>query len=233
MKTCQAFPKLFSLAVFCAAFSYVELVHAQGTHDAYVSEDALIVSDPPDILESVWLEERQYAQLATRDQFGAFIDFQFQDRYAESGITWINRVVDDAGFSYKAVHYDHGNGIAVADVGGDGHLDIYFVNQIGSNALYRNKGDGSFEDKTSEAGVALADRVCVSASFADFNNDGLPDLFVSSVKTGNKLYKNLGNWEFEDITENAWLDHSGHSSGAVFFDYNRDGTPRSLCHQRG
>ena len=215
---------LFALKAYLLSLLLaLPVAYSQGTREAFVSPEALIVSDPPEILESVWLEERLYTQLATRDQFNAFIDFQFQDRFPESGIDWVNRVVDDAGFSYKAVHYDHGNGLAVSDVDGDGHLDVYFVNQIGSNALYKNNGDGTFEDMTATAGVAVSDRVCVSASFADFNNDGLPDLFVTAVKKGNKLYKNVGNWKFEDITESSWLDHSGHSSGAVFFDYNRDG----------
>lgn len=194
-----------------------------GTRGSRVSEGALIVSSPPGILESNWLEERRDTQLATRGDFHAFIDFQFADRYSQSGIKWINRVVDDAGYSYKAVHYDHGNGIAVADVDGDGRLDVYFVNQVGSNALYRNIGDGTFEEKTETAGMALQDRICVSASFADFDNDGRPDLYVTSVKEGNKLFRNLGNWAFEDVTQESWLDHRGHSSGAVFFDYNRDG----------
>ncbi len=200
-------------------------VHSQspGTRDAKVSHGAVILPDPAEIIDSPWMEERKQQQLTTRDSFNAFIDFQFQDRYSDSGIDWINRVVDDAGHSYKAVHYDHGNGVAVTDVDGDGNLDIYFVNQIGSNALYQNLGNGSFIDMTEAAGVALKDRVCVSASFADIDNDGLPDLFVTSVRDGNKLFKNQGNWEFKDITQESWLGHHGHSSGAVFFDFDRDG----------
>jgi len=187
------------------------------------SDDTYIYPSPPGILEPDWLDSRKAAQLATLSQFDAYIDFQFTDRLKESGIEWTNRVVDDAGYSYKAVHYDHGNGLAVADVDGDGHLDLYFVNQVGSNALFQNRGDGTFVDKTGIAGVGLDDRICVSASFADFDNDALPDLFVTSVKEGNKLYKNLGDWEFKDVTEDSWLNHQGHSSGAVFFDFNRDG----------
>ena len=86
----------------------------------------------------------------------AFHDFQFTDRRRESGITFRNRIVDDAGKTYKAAHYDHGNGLAVADVDGDGRLDIYFVNQIGGNQLWRNLGGGRFEDITATSGVASA-----------------------------------------------------------------------------
>lgn len=201
----------------------VLIAQEPGTRDPQFTSGAILLSDPIGILEPDWVAERQRAQLETKEQFGAFIDFSFTDGFTKSGIDWVNRVVDDAGYSYKAVHYDHGNGMAVNDVNGDGHLDIYFVNQIGSNALFKNNGDGTFEDMTNIAGLALNDRISVSASFADVDNDGLSDLFVTSVRSGNKLFKNLGNWEFKDITQESWLEYHGHSSGAVFFDYDRDG----------
>ena len=64
------------------------------------------------------LEERKKSQLETVDKFKVFHDFQFTDRLTESGITFVHRIVDDAGKHYKKIHYDHGNGIAVADVDG-------------------------------------------------------------------------------------------------------------------
>jgi enediyne biosynthesis protein E4 len=121
------------------------------------------------------------------------------------------------------VHYDHGNGIAVADVDGDGLLDIYFVNQLGGNELWKNLGNGRFRNITQEAGVALADRVSVAASFADIDNDGDEDLFVTTVRGGNVLFENDGHGHFKDISREAGVDYIGHSSGAVFFDYDRDG----------
>lgn len=196
---------------------------ASGTREPSITPGAVIHPSPPDIIDPDWLDARRARQEATREQFQSFVDFQFRDRYPTTGISWINRVVDDAGFSYKAVHYDHGNGLAVADVDGDGFFDLYFVNQVGSNALYRNRGDGTFEDITGIAGVAMADRISVTASFADYDNDGRPDLFVTAVKDGNKLFRNAGNSRFEDVTRASGLGHHGHSSGAVFFDYNRDG----------
>ena len=141
----------------------------------------------------------------------------------ESGITFQNRVVDDAARDYKAVHYDHGNGLAVADVDEDGLVDIYFVNQIGDNELWRNLGGGQFQDITQAAGVALSERIGVAASFADIDNDGDQDLYVTTVKMGNVMFENVGRGRFKDITRQAGLSHTGHSSGAVFFDYDRDG----------
>jgi len=92
--------------------------------------------------------------------------------------------VDDAAKNYKAAHYDHGTGLAVGDVDGDGRLDIYFVNQLGGNQLWRNLGHNKFENITATAGVGLEDKIGVAASFADIDNDGLPDLFVTTSGWG-------------------------------------------------
>jgi len=178
---------------------------------------------PWEIRDVPWLKERAAAQARTVDRFRVFHDFHFTDRRPESGITFRNRVVEDAGKLYKGVHYDHGNGIAVADVDADGLPDIYFVNQLGGNQLWRNRGDGTFEDITAKAGVTVPDRVSVTASFADIDNDGDPDLYVTTVRTGNVLFENDGHGVFKEITAESGLGYRGHSSAAVFFDYDRDG----------
>ncbi|MBM3822240.1 MAG: CRTAC1 family protein [Verrucomicrobia bacterium] len=171
------------------------------------------------------LEMRRARQVEASRSWKIFHDFSFTDRQAQSGIDFRQRPVDDGAKTYKAVHYDHGNGLAAADVDGDGRIDLYFVNQWGSSQLWRNTGGGRFENITDRAGVGLADRIGVSASFADIDNDGRADLFVTTVRMGNKLFRNLGGGRFEDVTEQAGLGSArpAHSSGAVFFDYNRDG----------
>jgi hypothetical protein len=169
------------------------------------------------------LQARKRAQLETVNQFTVFSQFQFADRLAESGITFVHRIVEDAGRHYKAVHYDHGNGLAVADVDGDGLYDIYFTNQVGGNQLWKNLGGGRFKDITKEAGVGLPDRISVAASFADTDNDGDQDLFVTTVRGGNVLFENDGHGHFKDVSKGAGVDLATHSSGAVFFDFDRDG----------
>jgi hypothetical protein len=169
------------------------------------------------------LEARKQAQLQTVNQFKVFYQFHFTDKLKESGITFVNHVVDDSSKNYKGVHYDHGNGIAVADVDGDGLYDIYFTNQVGGNELWKNLGGGKFKNITQEAAVGLAGRISVAASFADIDNDGSEDLFVTTVRGGNVLFKNDGKGHFKDITNEAGLGLVSHSSGAFFFDYNRDG----------
>ena len=179
--------------------------------------------EPTEIFDPTWLEPRRLKQLATVDQFDVYHDFRFVDRRQESGITFRHKIVDHAGRDYQATHYDHGNGVAVADVDGDGRLDIYFVTQAGPNGLFRNLGDATFEDITDAAGVAVEQRICMTASFADVDNDGDADLFVTTIREGNLLFVNDGSGRFTDATQRSGLGHRGHSSAGVFFDYDRDG----------
>lgn len=170
-----------------------------------------------------YLKRREDHQRAAAAPLQAFRDFRFTNQVEASSIRFEHHIVDDAGKDYKAVHYDHGNGLAVADVDGDGRLDLYFTTQLGKNQLWRNLGGGRFEDLTDRAGVALQDQVSVGAAFGDYDNDGKPDLYVTTVRHGNHLFQNRGGGRFQDVTREAGLEYSGHSSGAVFLDVDRDG----------
>ncbi|MEM8996914.1 MAG: FG-GAP-like repeat-containing protein [Acidobacteriota bacterium] len=178
---------------------------------------------PEDIMNPPWLEDRGVDQRAAVAASSVRQDFAFTDRLADTGITWRNIATEDSGKRYKTNHYDHGNGVVVADVDGDGKQDLYFLTQLGPNGLWRQVDNGRFEDITESAGVAVADRVSVSGAFADYDNDGDPDLFVTTVKQGNLLFQNDGSGRFTDVTETAGVGEVAHSSAAVFFDYDRDG----------
>jgi hypothetical protein len=178
---------------------------------------------PPRDIGAETLGARAEAQQATLGKFKVFHDFRFTDRLPESGITFVHQIVDDAGKHYKAAHYDHGNGIVAADVDGDGWTDVYFTSQRGGNELWKNEGGGKFRNITKEAGVGVPGKVSVSAAFADIDNDGDPDLYVTTVRMGNVLFENDGKGHFKDITAESGLGYVGHSSAAVFFDYDKDG----------
>ncbi len=181
------------------------------------------IAQPRMILNPPNLAPREAAQKATAADFEVFNQFGFADQVRDSGITFQHRVVEDAAKTYKAVHYDHGNGLAVADVDGDALPDVLFLNQVGSNELWRNTGSGTFENITAKAGIAMADRISVSASFADIDNDGDADVYITAVRSGNRLFENNGDGTFRDITEASGTGIQAHSSGVVFFDYDRDG----------
>ena len=155
-----------------------------------------------------------------------------------------------------------GTGVAFIDYDGDGLLDLFFVNgttlegfpagKTPTNHLYRNRGNGTFEDVTARAGLA-ASGWGQGACVGDYDNDGRDDLFVTSYGQ-NRLYHNDGGGRFADVTRKAGLAQSRTrwNTGCAFLDYDRDGrldlfaanyidldlasapTPRSgLCRYKG
>jgi hypothetical protein len=127
-------------------------------------------------------------------------------------------------------------GVAVLDFDNDGFEDLFFVNGASIpalaksdssywNRLFRNRGDGTFTDVTTAAGVA-GGGYSMAAAAADFDNDGWADLFVAGVNR-NILYHNNGNGTFTDVTEKAGLTAAGPakmwSISAGWFDYDNDG----------
>jgi len=148
----------------------------------------------------------------------------FEERGRAAGISFqMHFLPKEQGEHFHINLYDHGAGLAVGDYDNDGREDIYFLSQVGRNALYRNTGNGTFVDVTEHAGVGLGDRVSVAATFADYDNDGWPDLFVTSTLGGNVLFHNRGDGTFQDVTAAAGVARTGHFQTPVFFDYDNDG----------
>ena len=181
------------------------------------------IVQPAEATDPEWLHDRMQSQLESASTFEVFHDFKFSDETTTSGISFRHKIVDDAASKYKAAHYDHGNGMAVADVDQDGLYDIYFTTQSGSNELWRNLGDGRFENITQKAGLNIVGPIGVSASFGDIDNDGDPDLYITNVRTGNMLFENDGKGYFKNISAESGTDLKAHSSGSTFFDFDRDG----------
>ena len=88
-------------------------------------------------------------------------------------------------------------------------------------ALYRNRGNGTFEDVAARAGVADPGWA-MGVAVADYDNDGLDDLYVTCFGP-NRLYHNRGNGTFEDVTSKAGVGDPRFSTGAAWGDYDRDG----------
>ncbi len=121
-----------------------------------------------------------------------------------------------------------GASVSVTDFDGDGRPDLYFTNsRFGEpNALYHNKGDGTFEDVAASAGLADLNRpgegVSMGAVWGDFDNDGREDVLVYRYGYV-ALYRNLDGHHFKDVTEEAGLHRWVNSNGAIWIDYDRDG----------
>lgn len=186
-------------------------------------DNLLHLAQPANILDTEWLNELAADERMKLLAEQALPGFMFEECREETGITFHPQIVDDQRHRLLVNHYDHGNSLSVADVDNDGHLDLYFVSQVGPNELWRGLGNGQFENFTDRAGVGLADRICVAASFCDTDNDGDVDLFVTSIRGGNALLENDGSGRFRNVTDTAGLSYSGHSSRGTFFDYDRDG----------
>jgi len=158
------------------------------------------------------------------------------------GIRFVD-VAKQAGINHKTTFGDErrnryllettGCGIAFVDYDGDGWLDIFQVNgtrldgpptdDAPTNRLYRNKGDGTFEDVSDRAGIrktGWGQSVCVG----DFDNDGDDDIFVAYFGE-NVLYRNEGNGTFTEVAQKAGVakNRTRWATGSAFLDYDRDG----------
>jgi len=126
-----------------------------------------------------------------------------------------------------------GGGVAFFDFDNDGFQDLFFVNGGETpgakslyplrNALYRNLGNGRFEDVAERSGVAAMPFYGMGAAAADYDNDGFQDLLVTGYPRSS-LFHNNGDGTFTDVTVSAGVLNSGKwGASAVWFDYDRDG----------
>jgi len=120
-------------------------------------------------------------------------------------------------------------GVGIADIDNNGSEDVYICNLSGKNKLYLNDGDGYFEDVSNEnnRGTGQNERTN-SVAFADVNNDGFLDMFITNEESTNRLYINNGAGFFTDVTKEAGLETFGGGMCAAFADINNDGKP-DLC----
>lgn len=124
-----------------------------------------------------------------------------------------------------------GLGIAIADYDCDGHIDLFVANDSMPEFLYHNKGDGTFEERGLMSQVAVDEDgrtyAGMGVEFQDFNNDGLPDIFVDNLANQMyAVYQNAGDGSFNYTTKTSGMGrisllHSGW--GVRLIDYDNDG----------
>ena len=153
---------------------------------------------------------------------------QFVDVTQEAGIHWKHV---DGRSGQKYFMETLGSGAAFFDYDADGDPDLYFVNgaplpgyvsqEIPTNCLYRNNGDGTFTDVTEKAGVGDTG-YGHGCAVGDYNNDGQLDLYVTNYGT-NRLYRNNGDGTFAEVAESVGVTEPRWSTSCAFADYDRDG----------
>ncbi len=154
----------------------------------------------------------------------------FVDVAHASGINFCH---DNAASPEKYLIETMGSGCGWIDFNQDGLLDLYLVNGAATSAyhppkslrsaLYRNNGNGTFTDVTSQASVGAEGLFGMGIAVGDYNNDGFPDLFVLGYGRC-ILYRNNGDGTFTDVTVRAGVENPGRwASSAAWFDYDNDG----------
>ncbi|HXY39622.1 MAG TPA: FG-GAP-like repeat-containing protein [Vicinamibacteria bacterium] len=111
---------------------------------------------------------------------------------------------------------------AWADYDGDGLLDLFVGHEETPSTLFRNRGDGTFEDVTAKAGVGRT-AFTKAVAWGDYDNDGWPDLYVSNLAGENFLYHNERNGTFREVAKEMGVEGPLMSFPAWFFDYDNDG----------
>src|SRR5688500_6001741 len=173
---------------------------------------------------------RAASSAAAEDSTGARYGFRLTEAARASGIQFVHEAPT---LDPKLAHImpqvaSMGAAVAVADVDADGHPDLYVTNsrEGSKNRLYRNRGDGTFEDVAARFGVADVNQreagVSMGAVFGDYDNDGFEDLFL--YKWGRpELFRNDQGRRFARVTDTALLPKWANINTAVWFDYDRDG----------
>jgi hypothetical protein len=132
----------------------------------------------------------------------------------------------------------HGFSSAWADFDDDGWPDLALVGDFNTSQFFWNNGNGTFTEQGRAAGVGL-DENGMGVAVADYDGDGRIDFYVTSIfdrvsyefsglKTGNKLYRNLGGRRFAETAAVAGVDRTGWGWGAAFLDFDNDGDPDLL-----
>jgi hypothetical protein len=154
----------------------------------------------------------------------------FSDITEQAGISWQQFSGES---SDRFLIETMGGGVAFLDFDGDGLQDLFFVNGGETphgrslspvrNPLYRNLGNGKFEEVSAKAGLDRLGFYGMGVTVADFDNDGFPDVYVTGFPSS-ALFHNNRDGTFTDITDRAGVRNAGRwAASAAWFDFDRDG----------
>jgi hypothetical protein len=113
--------------------------------------------------------------------------------------------------------------VSWVDFDNDGHLDLFVACERQRCRLYRNRGNGTFEDVTEKAGLASYMGMWKGVAWLDYDNDGYPDLFLNNFEGGSRLFHNNGNGTFTEVTKEMGIDGPDQALSCWAWDYDNDG----------
>jgi len=158
----------------------------------------------------------------------AAVPVTFTDVTAAAGIAFTH---ETGAFGKKYLPETMGSGAAFLDYDGDGDQDLFLANGTtwpertdrvpALQALYRNRGDGTFEDVSGAAGLKV-EAYGMGVAAGDYDNDGHVDLFLNALGPDH-LFRSRGDGTFEDVTGTAGVSDPAYGSCATFVDFDRDG----------
>lgn len=148
-----------------------------------------------------------------------------------SGIDFTNKVENTNDFNiFSYRNFYNGGGVAIGDINNDGLSDVFLTSNMGSNKLYLNKGNFTFEDITNKAGVAELGKWNTGVVMVDINADGWLDIYGCNAGynkfkngDGNAMFINNHDGSFTNKAKEMGLDDNGYTTHAAFFDYDVDG----------
>jgi hypothetical protein len=141
---------------------------------------------------------------------------------AATGLLFTNTLDDWSAAANRVLQ--NGSGVACGDYDRDGRQDIFFCSLTGQNALYRNLGNWSFQNVTSQLGLTLTNVVCRGAVFADIDGDGWVDLLISTSGRGILCFHNDQQGGFTNITGSAGTASNFGSMTLALADIDGNGT---------
>ncbi len=148
----------------------------------------------------------------------------------KTGIDFQNTIIEDYDNNVTTnVNAYTGGGVCVADINNDQLPDLYFVATNGTNKMYLNQGNMRFQDITASCGLASEQGFESGAQAADVNGDGWMDFYVcraggkNDATRRNQLFINNKNLTFSEMGEASGIADQSATSGATFFDYDKDG----------
>ena len=210
------------------AYYYLGVYHLrQGNPEKAVAnfkESLLLKPRDPETLWNLWTAYNQLGGYP--EALSAEFRIQFPQGDSAPNVAAEGSLLKNVASDLKMDKVDGGRGSAWGDYDNDGDLDIVAVGTYQPHALYRNNGDGTFTNTAAAAGIADP-RGGWGSIFADYDNDGYPDLYITrggwSGAAENTLYHNNGDGTFTDVTAAAGVGDPQSSFCAAWADYNNDG----------